>query len=105
MLKFAVGPQKLSGFSRNGPLARKILHFVPLTDNFIMLDAKLLKLHLACEQQLYGPVTKGDFRETSLRNSKKKILQIRIPGGMPGRHVNRSNKIANWDNLKQEYRS
>ena len=70
-----------------------------------MLDAKLLKLNLACEQQLYGPVTKGDFRETSLRNSKKKILQIRIPGGMPGRHVNRSNKIANWDNLKQECRS
>ena len=30
-----------------GPLARKILHFVSLTDSFIMLDAKLLKL-LSC---------------------------------------------------------
>ena len=49
ILNFAVGPQKLSGFSRNGPLARKILHFVSLTDSFIMLDAKLLKL-LSCMQ-------------------------------------------------------
>ena len=32
-------------------LASKIVHFVSLSDSFIMLDEKLLKIYLSCKQQ------------------------------------------------------
>ena len=49
-------------------LASKLLHFVSLTDGFILLDAKLLK-PLSCwkQQQLYQPVDYQDFRKTAPR--------------------------------------
>ena len=47
-------------------LASKLLHFVSLTDSFIMLDAKLLKPRsLIKRRQLTGPVNCRNFRETS----------------------------------------
>ena len=49
-------------------LGSKLLHFVSLTDGFILLDAKLLK-PLSCwkQQQLYQPVDYQDFRKTAPR--------------------------------------
>ena len=50
-------------------LASKQLHFVSLTDSFIMLDGKLLKPPSLCRRrQLTGPVNYLDFRETGSRS-------------------------------------
>ena len=51
--------------------ASKLLHFVLLTDSFIMLDAKLLKPRsLMATETAYGHVIYRDFRETGPRANK-----------------------------------
>ena len=78
ILKFAFAPQKLSGFSRNGSLARKILHFVSLTDSSI--------LHV--NNSFTGPLLNGTFEKRASGIQRKKYRKCgspkvcKCPGGM-----------------------
>ena len=49
-------------------MGSKLIHFVSITDSFIMLIQNCWNLYLACkQQQVYGPVNYQCFRETEPR--------------------------------------